>query len=53
MKETNKPLRILHLSDIHIHTQLRHMKWHKWFSKRAIGAINLLRGRAKDFGSMS
>jgi len=49
MKETNKPLRILHLSDIHIHTQLRHMKWHKWFSKRAIGAINLLRGRAKYF----
>lgn len=25
------------------------MHWKKWFSKRAIGAINLLRGRAKHF----
>jgi 3',5'-cyclic AMP phosphodiesterase CpdA len=25
------------------------MKWKRWFSKRAIGAINLLRGRARYF----
>ena len=44
-----KPLRILHFSDIHIDIQIRHMHWKKWFSKRAIGAINLLRGRSKYF----
>ncbi len=44
-----KPLRILHFSDIHIDIQIRHMQWKKWFSKRAIGAINLLRGRSKYF----
>ncbi|NOR80537.1 MAG: metallophosphoesterase [Methyloprofundus sp.] len=42
-------LRILHFSDIHIGIEIRHMLWKKWFSKRAIGAINLLRGRAKYF----
>jgi len=42
-------LRILHFSDIHIDIQIRHMHWKKWFSKRAIGAINLLRGRSKYF----
>jgi len=45
----NKPLRILHFSDIHVNIQIRHMHWKKWFSKRAVGAINLLRGRAKYF----
>ena len=45
----DKPLRILHFSDIHIDIQIRHMQWKKWFSKRAIGAINLLRGRSKYF----
>ncbi|SFV67068.1 putative phosphohydrolases, Icc family [hydrothermal vent metagenome] len=45
----NTPLRILHFSDIHVNIQIRHMHWKKWFSKRAIGAINLLRGRAKYF----
>ena len=45
----DKPLRILHFSDIHINIQIRHMHWKKWFSKRAIGAINLLRGRSKYF----
>jgi len=45
----NKSLRILHFSDIHVNIQIRHMHWKKWFSKRAIGAINLLRGRASYF----
>ncbi|AKF25093.1 metallophosphoesterase [Sulfurovum lithotrophicum] len=44
-----KSLRILHFSDIHVNIQIRHMHWKKWFSKRAIGAINLLRGRASYF----
>ena len=44
-----EPLRILHFSDIHIDIQIRHMQWKKWFSKRAVGAINLLRGRSKYF----
>jgi len=44
-----QPLRILHFSDIHVNLQIRHMHWKKWFSKRAIGAINLLRGRASYF----
>ena len=42
-------MRILHFSDIHVGIQIRHMGWKRWFSKRAIGAINLLRGRAKYF----
>ncbi|KYJ87732.1 metallophosphoesterase family protein [Sulfurovum riftiae] len=45
----NRPLRILHFSDIHVNIQIRHMNWKRWFSKRAIGAVNLLRGRAKYF----
>lgn len=52
MSEVDKkgpPLRILHFSDIHVSVQIRHMYWKKWFSKRAIGAINLIRGRAKFF----
>jgi len=44
-----KPLRILHFSDTHVGIQIRHMNWKRWFSKRSIGAINLLRGRAKYF----
>ncbi len=44
-----QPLKILHFSDIHITAEVRQMKWHKWFSKRSIGALNLLRGRAKHF----
>jgi len=48
-KQMKKPLRVLHFSDIHVNIQIRHMHWKKWFSKRAIGAINLLRGRAKYF----
>lgn len=43
------PLRILHFSDIHIGMHVRHMHWKKWFSKRGIGALNLLRGRSKYF----
>jgi len=42
-------LKVLHFSDIHIDIQIRHMAWKRWFSKRAIGAINLLRGRGKYF----
>ena len=45
----NTALRVLHFSDIHIGVEIRHMGWKRWFSKRAIGAINLLRGRAKYF----
>ncbi len=44
-----KPLRILHFSDIHIASDVRQMRWHKWFSKRALGALNLAAGRAKYF----
>ncbi|MCB4745188.1 MAG: metallophosphoesterase [Sulfurovum sp.] len=46
---SQKSLRILHFSDIHVSALVRHMKWRKWFSKCGIGAINLLRGRAKYF----
>ena len=42
-------LKVLHFSDTHVGIQVRHMGWKKWFSKRAIGAINLMRGRAKYF----
>jgi len=45
----SKTIRILHFSDIHVGALVRHMQWKKWFSKRAIGAINLLRGRASYF----
>ena len=49
MSEVKKPLRVLHFSDTHVDIQIRHMAWKRWFSKRAIGAINLLRGRGKYF----
>ena len=49
MSEVKKPLRVLHFSDTHVDIQIRHMEWKRWFSKRAIGAINLLRGRGKYF----
>ncbi len=49
MKPVSKPVRILHFSDIHVGALVRHMQWKKWFSKRAVGAINLLRGRASYF----
>ena len=44
-----QPLRFLHFSDIHVGALVRHMGWKKWFSKRGIGAVNLLRGRAAYF----
>jgi len=44
-----KPLRILHFSDIHVSAPVHRMRWSKWFGKRGIGAINLLRGRARYF----
>ena len=44
-----KPLCVLHFSDIHVGALVRHMEWKKWFSKRGLGAANLLRGRAKYF----
>lgn len=46
---SGKKLRVLHFSDTHVGIQIRHMGWKRWFSKRAIGAINLLRGRARYF----
>lgn len=49
MSEVKKTTRILHFSDTHVDLQIRHMAWKRWFSKRAIGAINLLRGRSKYF----
>ena len=45
----NTSLKVLHFSDIHIGVAIRHMSWKRWLSKRAIGAINLLRGRSKYF----
>jgi len=45
----NQPFRLLHFSDIHISTAVRYMNWKNWFSKRVVGAINLLRGRGKYF----
>jgi len=49
LSEVKKVTRILHFSDTHVDLQIRHMAWKRWFSKRAIGAINLLRGRSKYF----
>ena len=49
MSEIKKALSVLHFSDTHVGLQVRHMQWKRWFSKRAIGAINLVRGRAKYF----
>jgi len=49
IKSEKKPLRVLHFSDTHVGLQIRHMQWKNWFSKRAIGAINLLRGRSRYF----
>jgi len=47
-----KPLKILHFSDIHVDILIRHIQLRKLFSKRAIGAINLLRGRSKYFDNV-
>lgn len=44
-----EPLRILHFSDIHVGIPIRRIKWHKLFSKRAVGIANLARGRGKYF----
>ncbi len=49
IKREKQPLKVLHFSDTHIDLQIRHMQWKNWFSKRAIGAINLLRGRSRYF----
>jgi len=49
VSEIKKVTRVLHFSDTHIGLQIRHMAWKHWFSKRSIGAINLLRGRSKYF----
>ncbi|SFV62085.1 metallophosphoesterase [hydrothermal vent metagenome] len=50
--KNKKPLRILHFSDIHVDMLIRHIKWRKLFSKRAVGAMNLLRGRSKYFDNV-
>jgi len=42
-------MRILHYSDPHIPTPLRHVPLGKWLSKRAIGGANLLLGRYRHF----
>ena len=42
-------MRILHFSDPHIPTPLRHVPLGKWVSKRAIGGANLLMGRYRLF----
>lgn len=42
-------MRILHFSDIHLKLRLHQMPFSKWFGKRSIGALNLLRGRGKRF----
>ena len=49
VNHSQTPLRVLHFSDTHIGLQIRNMSWKNWFSKRAIGAINLFRGRSKYF----
>jgi len=45
----NKTKKILHFSDIHIGLSFKKLRPHKMLNKRAIGLINLLRGRAKYF----
>ncbi len=52
-KTNQQPLRILHFSDIHVSAFVGKMRWDKWFSKRGIGALNLLRGRAKYFDDVN
>ena len=42
----------MHFSDIHVDILIRHIKWRNLLSKRAIGAINLLRGRSKHFDNV-
>lgn len=42
-------MRILHFSDPHIPTPLRHVPMGKWLSKRAVGGANLLMGRYRLF----
>ncbi len=42
-------MRILHFSDPHLHLPLSQVPFRSWFSKRSIGALNLLRGRGKRF----
>jgi len=41
--------KILHFSDIHIGLSLKKLRPHKMLNKRAIGLLNLLRGRARYF----
>ncbi|MEM8885344.1 MAG: metallophosphoesterase [Planctomycetota bacterium] len=42
-------MRILHFSDIHLPVRLRRVRLVDWLGKRALGGLNLLRGRAKRF----
>ena len=42
-------MRILHFSDPHLHSRLGRMSISDWFSKRAVGVWNVLRGRARRF----
>ena len=42
-------VRILHFSDIHVGLRLSEVPLGKWFSKRAVGGLNLLLGRRNLF----
>jgi len=42
-------MRILHFSDPHVTIPLCHVPFGKWLGKRAIGGVNLLRGRYRLF----
>ena len=46
-------MRILHFSDPHIPTPLRHVPLRKWLSKRAIGGAHLLLRRSRLFADAS
>jgi 3',5'-cyclic AMP phosphodiesterase CpdA len=42
-------MRILHFSDIHLGVSWHDVPWRDWFSKRIIGGLNLVLGRARRF----
>ena len=47
--DLGKKIKILHFSDIHVHCNMRNLRWTEFLNKRSIGAVNLLRGRSKHF----
>ncbi len=44
---TDSAMRILHFSDLHLGLGLRHVPARDWLGKRPVGALNLIRGRAR------